>query len=102
MTIKKRYLTSRPECRCTFVLPAEAAPDARSVVIAGDFNGWSLDSHPMKRLKSGDFKIELSLPVGQQYQYRFCIDGVHWENDWNADAYVPAPGLPVDNSLVTV
>ncbi|WP_028672633.1 isoamylase early set domain-containing protein [Saccharospirillum impatiens] len=102
MTVKKRYLTSKPECRCTFVLPAEAAREASTVALAGDFNDWSTTSHPMKRLKSGDFKIEINLPVGQQYQYRFFTDQGTWENDWSAEAYVPASGLAVDNSLVTV
>jgi 1,4-alpha-glucan branching enzyme len=102
MTVKKRYLKSKPECRCTFVFPAKAAPSAQSVALAGDFNDWSIDSHPMKRLKSGDFKIELNLPAGQQYQYRFCIDGKQWENDWSAEDYAPVAGLSVNNSVITI
>jgi 1,4-alpha-glucan branching enzyme len=100
MTVKKRYLKSKPECRCTFVLPKEAAPNADTVALAGDFNDWSVDSHPMKKLKNGDFKIELNLPAGQQHQYRFCINGKQWENDWSAEKYAPVAGLEVDNSVV--
>lgn len=100
MSIKKRYLKSKPICKCTFTLPKKAAPNAETVNLVGDFNSWSLDSTPMKRLKSGDFKLEMDLDAGQRYQYRYLIDGEIWENDWNADDYVPVPDLAVENSVV--
>ncbi|MHA7880768.1 MAG: isoamylase early set domain-containing protein [Saccharospirillum sp.] len=100
MSLKKRYLKSRPVCKCTFILPKDAAPDARQVSLVGDFNHWQTESTPMKRLKTGDFKLELALETGRTYQYRYLIDGELWENDWAADAYVPAPGLPAENSVV--
>lgn len=102
MSIKKRYLKSKPVCKCTFLLPKDAAPDAKAVNLVGDFNSWSLDGTPMKRLKSGDFKLELDLDAGQRYQYRYLIDGKKWENDWAADDYVPVPDLSVENSVVQV
>lgn len=102
MSLKKRYLKSKPVCKCTFTLPKDAAPKADKVTLVGDFNGWETDSTPMKRLKTGDFKLELELETGQAYQYRYLIDGEHWENDWQADEYLPAPGLPVENSVVRV
>lgn len=100
MSIKKRYLKSKPVCKCTFVLPKDAAPNAKLVNLVGDFNSWSLDGTPMKRLKSGDFKLELNLDAGQSYQYRYLIDGEVWENDWAADDYVSVPALAVENSVV--
>lgn len=100
MSVKKRYLKSKPICKCTFVLPRAAAPDANSVTLVGDFNDWSRDSAPMKRLKSGDFKLDVDLEVGRHYQYRYLIDGRTWENDWEADDYQSVPELSVDNSVV--
>lgn len=102
MSIKKRYLKSKPVCKCTFVLPKDAAPKAESVALVGDFNGWSPESTPMKRLKSGDFKLVMELTTGQQYQYRYLIDGEVWENDWEADAYAPVPELAVENSVISL
>lgn len=102
MSIKKRYLKSKPICKCTFTLPKDAAPKAESVTLVGDFNNWSRESTPMKRLKTGDFKLEMDLEAGQQYQYRYLIDGKVWENDWEADGYVPVPELAVENSIVRV
>ena len=43
----------------------------------------------MKRRKDGSFTITISLKPGQQYRYRFLLDGERWENDWAAEAYVP-------------
>jgi 1,4-alpha-glucan branching enzyme len=69
-----------------FTLPAHAG--AGGVVLVGDFNGWSQASHPMTR--SGDgFHVTVPLEKDRSYRYRFLIDGHRWENDWNADQYVP-------------
>ncbi|GGX59478.1 isoamylase early set domain-containing protein [Saccharospirillum salsuginis] len=100
MSIKKRYLKSKPICKCTFTLPKDAAPKAETVTLVGDFNDWSREKTPMKRLKTGDFKLEMDLEAGQQYQYRYLIDGRVWENDWEADDYVQVPELAVENSVV--
>ena len=100
MSLKKRYLKSRPICKCTFILPKAAAPEASTVTLVGEFNGWKTDSTPMKRLKTGAFKLELELESGRTYQYRYLINGEQWENDWSADAYQPVPDLQVENSIV--
>jgi len=100
--LQKRYLKTKNVSKVTFSLPAEAAREAQSVYLVGDFNGWDAEATPMSRLKSGEFKITLDLETGRGYQYRFLIDGRVWENDWAADDYCPA-GVPgAENSVVTV
>jgi len=74
-------------CKVTFRLPQAAAPDAQNVTIAGDFNNWDATAAPMTRLKNGDFKITLNLDAGREFRFRYLIDGIRWENDWNADRY---------------
>lgn len=98
---RKQYLKSRPVCRVTFRLPKDAAPDAHIVTIIGDFNNWSPDETQMKRLKNGDFKLTLELPVSREYRFRYLIDGNRWENDWNADKYIPNR-YGCDDSVVVV
>ena len=71
----------------TFVFPAVAG--AHSVSLAGEFNGWSIDQHPMDRQPDDSFSITIELHAGRRYQYRYLVDGEEWENDWSADAYVP-------------
>jgi 1,4-alpha-glucan branching enzyme len=89
--IRKKYLKARPACQVTFVLPKEAAPEAESVCVLGEFNHWSQDAHPLRRLKSGDFTVTLELESGRSYRFRYIIDGWKYENDWYADRYEPNP-----------
>lgn len=102
MSLKKQYLKSKPVCKVTFRLPAEAANGAKTVRLVGDFNGWSRDVDAMKKLKNGDFTQVLTLDVGSEYQFRYLINDDVWENDWQADAYVMSAVSHEDNSVVRV
>ena len=99
--IKKQYLKSAPQCKVTFRFPKEAAPDAKSVAVVGDFNDWNVAEHLMKKLKNGDFKVTLSLPCNREYKFKYLIDANRWENDWFADKYIPN-GYGSDDSVVVV
>jgi 1,4-alpha-glucan branching enzyme len=96
----KEYLKNDQACKVTFRLPRIAAPDAKSVCIVGDFNNWSIHAHPMRKLKNGDYTITIELEAGREYQFRYLIDEVRWENDWQADKYVRSPYGDSDNSVV--
>jgi 1,4-alpha-glucan branching enzyme len=98
--IKKEYLKTKDVCRVTFRLPKVAAPSAKSVYIVGDFNNWNIHANPMKKLKDGDFTIKIELKPESEYQFRYLIDDLKWENDWNADKYVKNPYGDSDNSVV--
>ena len=89
--IEKKYLKARPACKVTFFLPKEAAAGAEAVCVLGDFNSWSPDAHPLKRLATGDFSVTLELETGRSYRFRYVIDGWKYENDWFADRYEPNP-----------
>jgi 1,4-alpha-glucan branching enzyme len=84
---KKDFTKTGRSCRVTFELPAEV--NAQKAVLCGEFNQWSQSSHPMKRRKDGSFTLTISLKPGQQYRYKFLLDGERWENDWAAEAYLP-------------
>jgi 1,4-alpha-glucan branching enzyme len=68
----------------------------------GDFNDWNPGSNPMKRRKDGGFDTTITIPAGREYQYRYLLDGIHWENDDRADRYVRSPYGDSDNSVVSV
>jgi 1,4-alpha-glucan branching enzyme len=102
MSIHKRHLKTRPVCKVTFRLPREAAEAARRVHVVGEFNGWDTSATPMRRLKNGSFSTTIDLERGREYQFRYLIDGDAWENDWEADKYVPTPFGDSDNSVVIV
>jgi len=89
--LEKKYLNEGSVCSVTFVLPKDAAPDAGSVCILGEFNNWSPDAHPLVKQETGDFAIVLDLEAGRAYRFRYVIDGWKYENDWFADRYEPNP-----------
>lgn len=50
------------------------SPEAKSVSIVGDFNGWDPVVNPMKRHVDGSWQGQLTLSLGH-HQYGFMIDG---------------------------
>jgi 1,4-alpha-glucan branching enzyme len=102
MAFKKQYLKSKAVCKVTFKLSKEEAKAAQEVCLVGDFNDWDETSTPMKKLKNGSFTATLNLPKDSKHQFRYLLDKQEWENDWEADAYVPSPISLEDNSVVSV
>ena len=102
MAIKKQYLKTKAVCKVTFKLSKEQALSADSVRLVGDFNEWDILSTPMKKLKNGGFTTTVNLANESQYQFRYLLDDKEWENDWEADAYIPSPVSCADNSVVQV
>ena len=102
MSLKKQFLKSKPVCKVTFKLAAEACASATSVQLVGDFNEWNTEEAiTMKALKSGEFKTVVNLDIGKTYEFKYLIDGETWENDWAADEYAPN-AYGVDNSVVVL
>jgi len=89
--VEKKFLKTRPVCKVTFTLPKEAAPEAETVYVMGEFNDWSRDANPLKRQKNGDFSVSLDLEKGRSYRFRYLVDGWKFENDWQADRYEANP-----------
>ncbi len=102
MSLKKQYLKSKVICKVTFYLPKEAAENAETANLVGSFNNWTLNTHPMQRLKNGDFKTTIELRPDSEYEFRYLLDGHKWINDWHADKYIPSPHPYNDNSVVVV
>jgi 1,4-alpha-glucan branching enzyme len=57
------------------------APEAKNVLLAGDFTGWQQAPVTMKKSKSGEWIKTVSLPPGR-YEYRLLVDG-QWQDDPN-------------------
>jgi 1,4-alpha-glucan branching enzyme len=65
------------------------APEAQSVSLAGDFNGWDANALPMKKDTKGTWKASVDLEPGR-YEYRLCVDGC-WQDDPGAQELVYNP-----------
>ncbi len=97
MPLKKKYDKSKKKCRVTFILPAEI--NAKSATLVGEFNNWDRDSLPMQQMPDGTWQIEIELAAGDEYQYRYFVNGSEWYNDWEADKYKAHP-YGGENSVV--
>lgn len=84
MAVKKQFLKTKPICKVTFSI---AAPEANSVVVAGDFNNWNESEFKLKKLKNGTFKGTENLETEKTYEFKYIIDGA-WVNDPEADGIV--------------
>jgi 1,4-alpha-glucan branching enzyme len=82
-----------------FTLPAELYAD--DVALCGEFNNWRSDDIKLARDSSGRWYAAVALEPGRTYRYRYLLDGQRWENDWNADRYVPNP-YGGDDSVVVL
>lgn len=87
MSIKKTYLKDGERCRVTFNL--KDYPGAKTVQILGDFNNWDRNSEPIKKTKTGVFSKSLTFDAGREYHFRYLIDHAVWENELEADKFVP-------------
>lgn len=75
------------------------APDAQSVLVAGDFTGWDRVPVSLKKQKAGVWKKVVSLEPGQ-YEYRYLVDG-QWQDDPNCATRVANP-FGSDNCVCVV
>ena len=75
------------------------APEAHQVTLTGDFNGWDINSLPMKKNRKGTWETQVALSSGR-HEYLFWVDGV-WQEDPKADDRVANP-FGSRNSVRTV
>lgn len=99
MSLQKEFLKSKQACKVTFILPANVAKGAKAIKVLGDFNNWEKDKGIPMKAKNGTYSAKVELETGKEYQFRYLIDNEKWENDWEADKYVPTP-FGVENSVV--
>ena len=96
MSIKKKFLKSKRECKVTFKLKAK---EAKKVEVAGAFNNWNGEEFQLKKLKNGTFKGSVNLATNNSYEFKYIVDG-NWINDESADALVWNEYANSENSLI--
>jgi 1,4-alpha-glucan branching enzyme len=102
MALTKTFVKSKSLYKVTFTVPAEAAAETKKVALVGEFNDWNpSEAVALKKQKDGSFKASLELAAGE-YQFRYILDDEKWENDWEADKYVPAGVDAAENSVVVL
>ncbi len=100
MSIKKKYLASKPECKVTFKIEKNEANSANQASLVGDFNDWDAKKTPMTKLKSGDFSVTVSLTKDSEYQFKYLLDEKEWITETEADKQVPNEFEGVNSVIV--
>jgi 1,4-alpha-glucan branching enzyme len=97
--IRKSYSKKGKTCRGTFDLPVDGR--TKKAALCSEFNEWNPDAHPMKKTKDDMFSTTVSLKVGQDYRFKYLLDGERWVNDSSADGYVHNPYGSEDSLVKT-
>ncbi|ALU45562.1 MULTISPECIES: isoamylase early set domain-containing protein [Pseudoalteromonas] len=93
--LTKRFFKTKNEAEVTFEI---THPEAIKVELVAEFNDWQPLTMKFNK-KDKRFKLKHRLPTGQEYHFRYLINGEHWDNDDQADGYVPN-GFGTQNSVV--
>jgi 1,4-alpha-glucan branching enzyme len=101
MSLEKKFLKAKPVCKVKFSLSGDQYKSASTILLVGDFNNWQIGETPLKMAKTGVWSVSLDLETGKHYQFRYLIDGTDWENDSEADGFVPS-GLGSENSVLAL
>lgn len=75
-SVKKEKQSSKASVHLTWQPPADSIPE--TVFVAGNFNQWSADSHPMTVTDKGHFSIDIAREAltTQVVEFKFVADGV--------------------------
>jgi len=78
VTVDKTYKST---CEVIFQLPEGIEAEEASVV--GDFNDWDATENPLrKHRKTKRLQARVKkLALGEEYQFRYLVNGTEWHND---------------------
>ena len=94
MAIKKRIQRQRKSVTFTF-----NAPQAKNVMLAGDFNNWNATATSLKKNNTNKWEKNLTLKSGR-YEYKFIVDG-DWISDPNNNNKI-INAFGTENSIIEV
>jgi 1,4-alpha-glucan branching enzyme len=83
--LTKKFFKTKDEADITFEFERS---DVTCVSLVGDFNNWQAITMKFNK-KSKSFKTKLRLPTGHQFNFRYLLNDSEWENDYQADQYLP-------------
>jgi 1,4-alpha-glucan branching enzyme len=83
--LTKKFFKTKEDTEVTFEFTRN---DVNSVSLVADFNDWqAIEMKFNKKTKS--FKTKVRLPKGRAFHFRYLLNSTEWENDYNADQYLP-------------
>lgn len=95
--LKKKFFKTKDQAEVTFEF---ARADIDSVSLVADFNDWKPVNMTYVK-KDKVFRARVRLPKDDVFYFRYLLDDSEWENDYQADAYIPNPFGSDDSVLST-
>ncbi|MCP4321146.1 MAG: hypothetical protein GY951_16280 [Psychromonas sp.] len=92
MSIKKKYLKSKPEVKITFEIEKKDAQNATNITLLSEHNQWQ--AIELKQLKSGNFKAAVNVSTKKLENFQYIFQVIDDNNQTvmllpkDADAYV--------------
>lgn len=83
--LTKKFFKTKDEVEVTFEFSRE---DVTSVALAGEFNDWQPLAMKFNK-KEKVFRTKVRLPKGGEFQFKYLLNEDEWENDYQADKYIP-------------
>lgn len=93
--LSKKIFKTKNEIEVTFDFCRE---DVTSVSLLADFNDWEPISMKFNK-KEKTFRTKVRLPKEGVFHFRYLLNNLEWENDYEADQYIPNV-YGTDNSVV--
>ena len=94
--LTKKFYKTKNETEVTFEFSRE---NVNSVSLVAEFNDWQpVKMTYSKKLKA--FRAKVRLPKDENFHFRYLLDETEWENDNQADKYLPNE-FGTENSVVS-
>lgn len=93
--LSKKFFKTKDEAEVTFEF---ARDDVTKVELVADFNSWQPIAMKFNK-KTKVFKAKVRLAKNESFQFRYRLNDQEWENDYQADQYLPN-NLGTENSVV--
>lgn len=95
--LTKKFFKTKDEAEVTFEFSRD---NVTSVALVGEFTDWQPVKMPFnKKLKV--FRTKVRLPKEGRFHFRYLLDEKDWENDAEADEYLPNDFGTVNSVVVT-
>jgi 1,4-alpha-glucan branching enzyme len=83
--LTKKFFKTKDETEVTFEFNRS---DVTSAELVADFNDWQAIEMKFNK-KTQSFKTKVRLPKGGDFHFRYLLNKTEWENDYEADQYLP-------------
>jgi len=83
--LTKKFFKTKDEAEITFEFYRD---DVESVALVADFTDWQPVEMKFNK-KAKVFRTKVKLAKQNEFQFKYLLNGSEWENDGQADKYIP-------------